>query len=141
MVLRFPGARNWRIAIAIIAAMMAAPVQALAENDPRVIPPPKAQKKLPEAPSKLPKVGADRTRGLDFLFGALKAAPDEASAKHVEARIWAVWMQTPSDTAALLMLRAKAAMDAKQVDVALKLLDAVVKLRPDYVEGWNRRAT
>jgi len=47
----------------------------------------------------------------------------------------------PSDTAALLMMRAKAAMDAQQMDVALKLLDAVVKLRPDYVEGWNRRAT
>jgi tetratricopeptide (TPR) repeat protein len=96
---------------------------------------------LPEAPGKLPKVGADRTRGLDFLFGALKAAPDEASAKHVEARIWALWMQTPSDTAALLMVRAKAAMDAQKMDVALKLLDAVVKLRPDYVEAWNRRAT
>ena len=39
------------------------------------------------------------------------------------------------------MTRAKAAMDAKKVDVALKLLDAVVKLRPDYVEAWNRRAT
>ena len=103
--------------------------------------PPKQQKKLPEAPSKLPKVGADRNRGLDFLFGALKAARDQASAKHVEARIWALWLQTPSDTAALLMMRAKTAMDAQQVDVALKLLDAVVKLRPDYVEGWNRRAT
>ena len=103
--------------------------------------PPRNQKKLPEAPAKLPKVGADKARGLDFLFGALKAAPDVASAKHVEARIWAQWMQTPSDTAALLMMRAKAAMDAQQTDVALKLLDAVVKLRPDYVEGWNRRAT
>jgi tetratricopeptide (TPR) repeat protein len=103
--------------------------------------PTKQQKKLPEAPGKLPKVGADRARGLDFLFGALKAAPDQASAKHVEARIWALWLQTPSDTAALLMTRAKAAMDAQQMDVALKLLDAVVKLRPDYVEGWNRRAT
>jgi tetratricopeptide (TPR) repeat protein len=108
-------------------------------QDPRSAPP--RSQKLPEAPSKLPKVGTDKTRGLDFLFGALKAAPDEASAKHVEARIWAVWMQTPSDTAALLMVRAKAAMDAKQMDVAIKLLDAVVKLRPDYVEGWNRRAT
>jgi len=39
------------------------------------------------------------------------------------------------------MVRAKAAMDAQQTDVALKLLDAVVKLRPDYVEAWNRRAT
>ena len=89
----------------------------------------------------MPKVGADRSRGLDFLFGALKAAPDDASAKHVEARIWAIWLQTPSDTAALLMSRAKAAMDAQQIDVAQKLLDALVKLRPDYIEAWNRRAT
>ena len=121
--------------------MAALPAAALAQNDPKVIPPKENKKKLPEAPSKLPKVGADRTRGLDFLFGALKAAPDEASAKHVEARIWAMWMQTPSDTAALLMMRAKAAMDAQNIDVALKLLDSVVKLRPDYVEAWNRRAT
>ena len=121
--------------------MAALPAAAFAQNDPRVIPPKEQQKKLPEAPSKLPKVGADRTRGLDFLFGALKAAPDEAAAKHIEARIWALWMQTPSDTAALLMTRAKAAMDAQNVDIALKLLDSVVKLRPDYVEAWNRRAT
>jgi tetratricopeptide (TPR) repeat protein len=138
MALRFPRARNCLTAILLTATIAAVPIPAFAQ-DPRVAP--KEQKKLPEAPGKLPKVGADRTRGLDFLFGALKAAPDEASAKHVEARIWAVWMQTPSDTAALLMMRAKAAMDGQQVDIALKLLDAVVKLRPDYVEGWNRRAT
>src|SRR5271163_566053 len=137
---RFPAPRNCLAAIALAAAVAAMPALALAQGDPPATPP-KAQKKPPEAPSKLPKVGPDRTRGLDFLFGALKVAPDEASAKHVEARIWALWLQTPSDTAALLMLRAKAAMDAQQTEVALKLLDAVIKLRPDYVEGWNRRAT
>jgi tetratricopeptide (TPR) repeat protein len=137
MALRFPLARNCLTAILLAAVVAAVPISAFAQ-DPRVLP---KQKKLPEAPSKLPKVGADRNRGLDFLFGALKAAPDEASAKHVEARIWALWLQTPSDTAALLMMRAKSAMDAQQMDVALKLLDAVVKLRSDYVEGWNRRAT
>jgi tetratricopeptide (TPR) repeat protein len=136
MALRFPRPRR-PLVILLAAAMAALTVPALAQ-DPRPAPP-RNQKKLPEAPSKLPKV--DRTRGLDFLFGALKAAPDEASAKHVEARIWALWLQTPSDTAGLLMMRAKAAMDAQQADVALKLLDAVVRLRPDYVEGWNRRAT
>jgi tetratricopeptide (TPR) repeat protein len=136
---RFHPARNGLTAILLTATIAAAPIKAFAQ-DPGTAPP-KQQKKLPEAPSTLPKVGADRTRGLDFLFGALKAAPDEASAKHVEARIWALWLQTPSDTAALLMMRAKTAMDAQQMDVALKLLDAVVKLRPDYVEGWNRRAT
>ncbi len=128
------------MAVLFTAMMAIAPVAALAQDPGGA--PPKQLKKLPEAPGKLPKVGADHgRRGLDFLFGALKAAPDEDSAKHVEAQIWAHWLQTPSDTTALLMMRAKAAMDAQQMDVAQKLLDAVVKLRPDYVEGWNRRAT
>jgi tetratricopeptide (TPR) repeat protein len=139
MALRFPRARNAKSAILLAAVIAAVPLSAWAQGAGTA--PPKQQKKLPEAPGKLPKVGPDRTRGLDFLFGALKVAPDEASAKHVEARIWALWMQTPSDTAALLMVRAKAAMDAQKMDIALKLLDAVVKLRPDYIEAWNRRAT
>ena len=139
MALRFPDPGG-RVAAVLLAAMLAAmPVVASAQA-PHVTPPAQP-KKLPEPPSKLPKIGADKIRGLDFLFGALKVAPDEASAKHVEARIWAQWLQTPSDTAALLMTRAKAAMDAQQMDVALKLLDALVKLRPDWVEAWNRRAT
>ena len=119
------------------ALVLAGPAQAQ-EKDTT---PPTQQKKIPEAPEKLPRIGADRTRGLDFLFGALKAAPDPASAKHVEGRIWALWTQTSSDTTMLLMTRAKTAIEKKQPEVALKLLDKVVKLRPDYVEGWNRRAT
>src|SRR6478735_5823555 len=124
---RFP--RLLYACTAVVAAAMfaALPATSFAQADPRVIPPKDSKKKLPEAPAKLPKVGSDRTKGLDFLFGALKAAPDEASARHVEARIWAMWMQTPSDTAALLMSRAKAAVDAKKFDVAIKLLDSLVK--------------
>jgi tetratricopeptide (TPR) repeat protein len=139
MVLRFPRARPRLTGLLLAAGLVAVPCLVSAQDSPAA--PPARQKKLPEPPGKLPKVGADHVRGLDFLFGALKAAPDEASARHVEAWIWAHWLHTPSDTAALLMLRAKAAMDAQQMEVALKLLDAVVKLRPDYVEAWNRRAT
>ncbi|MBW7972459.1 tetratricopeptide repeat protein [Bradyrhizobium sp. BR 10289] len=135
MAVRFLCARTLCLAL-VLGAMGSAP--ALAQKE-LPAPPGKEQKKLPEAPAKLPKV--DRTKNLDFLFGALKAAPDEASAKHVEARIWAIWIQTPSDTASLLMARAKTAVDAKKIDVAIKLLDSVIKLRPDYIEAWNRRAT
>jgi tetratricopeptide (TPR) repeat protein len=133
---RFPAARNRRLAVFLAAIVAAMPAASLAQN-----PSAKQQKRLPDAPAKLPKVPGDKIKGLDFLFGALKTAPDEASAKYVEGRIWAIWLQTPSDTVALLMTRAKTAMDAQNPDVALKLLDAVVRLRPDYVEGWNRRAT
>jgi len=138
MTLRF-SALNLGSAV-LVAAMLVIVPAASAQQDDLPDPSPK-QKKLPEAPSKLPKVPADRGRGLDFLFGALKAAPDEASARAVEGRIWALWLQTPSDTASLLMSSAKAAMDARQMDIAIKLLDATIKLRPDYVEAWNRRAT
>jgi tetratricopeptide (TPR) repeat protein len=115
---------------------VAVPAVSLAQDQPL-----KPHKKAPEVQQKSAKVPADKTRGLDFLFGALKAAPDETSAKHVEAKIWAIWLHTSSDTVTLLMTRAKAAMEAQNSDVALKLLDAVVRLRPDYIEGWNRRAT
>ena len=128
MAVRFLSVRTFCRAILLAAITTAAP--AFAQDEPSG--PPVKQKKLPEAPAKLPK--AERTKNLDFLFGALKAAPDETSAKHVEARIWAIWLQTPSDTAALLMMRAKAAVDLQKVDVA-------IKLRPDYIEAWNRRAT
>ena len=83
----------------------------------------------------------DRTKNLDFLFEALKAAPDADSAKLVEGRIWALWLASGSDTADLLMSRVKTAMDNKDNALAIKLLDAVVALKPDYVEAWNRRAT
>ncbi|MBR0847593.1 tetratricopeptide repeat protein [Bradyrhizobium diazoefficiens] len=139
MAVRFRFARTLCLAL-VLGTVGLAPslvVPALAQDDPPA--PPGKQKKLPEAPAKLPKV--DRGKNLDFLFGALKAAPDEASAKHVEARIWAIWLQTPSDTAALLMARAKTAVDGQKIDVAIKLLDSVIKLRPDYIEAWNRRAT
>jgi tetratricopeptide (TPR) repeat protein len=140
---RFLSVRRVHFGVLLAAFMAAMPASGFAQ-DPKVDPraaPAKPGKKLPEPPATLPKVNADRTRGLDFLFGALKAAPDEASAKHVEARIWALWTQTRSDTTALLMVRVKTAMDGKQMDVARKLLDAVIKLHPEYVEGWNRRAT
>jgi tetratricopeptide (TPR) repeat protein len=138
MALRLLKTRHGRMVMLAAAIATLTPIAALSQD---LGAQPKQQKRLPDAPAKLPKVPADRTRGLDFLFGALKAAPDEASAKHVEARIWALWLQTPSDTVSLLMTRAKAAVDAQNSDVALRLLDAVIRLRPDYVEAWNRRAT
>ncbi len=124
----------------LLTALLAAGPAFAQVKDPKSVQP-TTPKAIPQAPEKLPKIGADKIRGLDFLFGALKAAPDEASAKHVEGRIWAQWSQTQSDTAALLMTRAKTALDAKQIDVSVKLLSAVIKLKPDYIEGWNRRAT
>jgi tetratricopeptide (TPR) repeat protein len=95
-----------------------------------------------DPPDKLPRAArGDRTKNLDFLFEALKAAPDADSAKLVENRIWALWFASGSDTADLLMSRVKTATDEKDVKLALQLLDSIIDLKPDYVEAWNRRAT
>jgi len=97
---------------------------------------------IPDAPDKLPKAArGDRTKNLDFLFEALKAAPDADSAKLVEGRIWALWLVSGSDTADLLMSRVKTAIDGKDNNLAIELLTAVIGLKPDYVEAWNKRAT
>jgi tetratricopeptide (TPR) repeat protein len=107
----------------------------------QVVPPPgEVAPVLP--PKDLPKPQrGDPSKNLDFLFDALKVAPDETSAKHIEGRIWALWLVSPSDTANLLMTRVKTAVEGKDLDLGIKLLDAIVELNPDYVEAWNRRAT
>ena len=39
------------------------------------------------------------------------------------------------------MGRVKTAVDGKDYDLAIKLLNAVIDIKPDFVEAWNRRAT
>ena len=124
-------------AVLIAAALVVGPARA--QHPP--LPEPKADGPWLEAPSHLPQVGGDRTRNLDLLFKALKAAPDETVAKAIETRIWAVWAVSRSDTTMLLMTRVRTAVEKHDIDLALKLLDGVVKIKPDYVEAWNRRAT
>jgi tetratricopeptide (TPR) repeat protein len=115
-------------------AVSAAPVRAEAVD-------PEPLKPI-EPPSTLPRPQqGDKTQNLDRLFEALKVAPDDESAKYVENRIWALWLASSSDTANLLMGRVKSATDAKDFDLAVKLLDAVIDIRPDFIEAWNRRAT
>src|ERR1041384_329332 len=95
-----------------------------------------------DAPAKVPRAPkGDRTKNLDFLFEALKAAPDADAAKLVEGRIWALWLASGSDTADLLMSRVKTSLDGKDNDLAIELLSAVIGLKPDYVEAWNKRET
>jgi tetratricopeptide (TPR) repeat protein len=92
-----------------------------------------------EPPSNLPHVQG--SLNLDRLFDALKVAPDNESAKYVENRIWAMWIATDSDTTTLLMGRVRQAIEAKDLDLAVKILTAVIDIKPDYIEAWNRRAT
>jgi tetratricopeptide (TPR) repeat protein len=139
---------RWRFTLIGVAAVVLAaapacgPAWAQAPDAAPKIAPKETPKAWAEPPAKLPHAQkGDPTRNLDFLFEALKIAPDEATAKAIEQRIWALWFVSPSDTANLLMSRVRVAVETKDLDLALKLLTALIKIRPDYVEAWNRRAT
>jgi tetratricopeptide (TPR) repeat protein len=126
-----------------VPALAQAPDPAPPAAQPPAVEPPAAEPpKLIEPPSELPRPQhGDRSQNLDKLFEALKIAPTDESAKSVENRIWALWLASGGDTAGLLMSRVKIAVDSKDLDLAIKLLSAIIEIRPDYVEAWNRRAT
>jgi tetratricopeptide (TPR) repeat protein len=94
-----------------------------------------------------PSVGADKapakskTEQLDALFQALKAPSSKEAAKAAEDSIWHLWLQSGSDTIDLLMNWAMKAMEAKDYATALDFLDRVIMMKPDFAEGWNKRAT
>jgi tetratricopeptide (TPR) repeat protein len=90
--------------------------------------------------SALPKTPAEREKTLSDLYALLATADDEETAKAISDAIERVWLHSGSPTIDLLMERSIKAMSDKKVDLALKLLDHVVELAPDFTEAWNRRA-
>jgi len=138
---------RFRLSFAVLAALALMPAGVSAQQAPAPdakgewIHPPQTVPSPKTGPKAKGKAEADPTHNLDFLFEALKVAPDDTSAKAIEQRIWMLWMISPSDTANLLMGRVRRAVEAKDTALAIKLLDAIVTIRPDYVEAWNRRAT
>jgi len=81
------------------------------------------------------------TSVLDKLFAELKKAPNEQQAKRISAQIWQHWFFQPNGAVQHLMSRAQAARRAGLLDDAMNELNKIVELAPDYVEGWNQRAT
>jgi Tetratricopeptide repeat len=87
-----------------------------------------------------PAVQFTRAEQLDQLFILLKAAPDGDVATAVEKKISAIWMDSGSDTIDLLTKWADDAINAMDYPLALDYLDRITTLKPDFVEGWDKRA-
>lgn len=85
---------------------------------------------------------ADQTDSrLEPLFAKLLAAKDIGEARPIEISIWEIWTASSDDAITELMNESAAAMSRRNYDRALRYLDQVVAIAPDYAEGWNRRAT
>jgi tetratricopeptide (TPR) repeat protein len=77
---------------------------------------------------------------LDRLFKALRAAPDEATASHIEERIRGLWAEKISPAAALLLQRGDRDLHNDAGGEAVADYDALLDLEPDFAEGYTRRA-
>lgn len=88
----------------------------------------------------LPKTPAEREKALNDLYALLATSDSEDSAKAVAEGIERIWLHSGSATVDLLMERAMRAVAENKLELAIRLLDRVVEMAPDYPEAWNRRA-
>lgn len=95
----------------------------------------------PEADAEAGTVEPSRESQLESLFETLQSTSDSRTAKATESEIIEIWLESGSDTVDLLMTWTLNAMEERNYALALDYLDRVVTMRPDYAEGWNKRAT
>lgn len=100
-----------------------------------------AQVKTEKPPQTPEEIRKHQRELLDSLFERLGNADNDSTAKLLEAAIWQVWLRSGSDTIDVLMQQTIKAMNDGENVTALAILDTVVELAPNYVEGWNKRAT
>ncbi|MFO1104421.1 MAG: hypothetical protein U1E20_16130 [Methylocystis sp.] len=81
-----------------------------------------------------------RAEEIDRLYLRLEQAEDEREAKGVAAAIASRWSKSDSDTVDLLAARAAAADAAGAPALALRLIDYVIALSPEWAEGFALRA-
>lgn len=91
--------------------------------------------------TELPLLSEEREERLDQLFAILKDTKNKQLSQKAVQEIEAIWVKSGSDTIDLLVEWAGEAANNKEYGKALDFLDNVVRLKPDYAEGWNKRAT
>ena len=91
--------------------------------------------------TELPLLSEEREERLDQLFAILKDTNNEQLSQKAVQEIEAIWSKSGSDTIDLLVEWAGEAANNREYGKALDFLDNVVRLKPDYAEGWNKRAT
>jgi tetratricopeptide (TPR) repeat protein len=93
------------------------------------------QAKKDEPPAKTP--AEERTD----LYAQLAASKDADETAGIIPRLLQSYSESGSDTADLLLKRARQAIGVENYSDALKILDATIAFLPDWAEGWNARAT
>jgi tetratricopeptide (TPR) repeat protein len=75
------------------------------------------------------------------LYARLAASTDADETEGVITLLLHSYSESGSDTADLLLKRARQAIGIENYADALKILDSEIAILPDWAEGWNARAT
>jgi tetratricopeptide (TPR) repeat protein len=81
-----------------------------------------------------------RARQLDELFARLKTTKVEEDGDEIVAQIWKLWLQSGDPTIDAKMEQVVLVMGQVPA-LAMPILDDIVRQKPDWAEGWNKRAT
>ena len=82
-----------------------------------------------------------RDPSLPTLFKFLKSARHSDEASAVEDKIWEIWSMTGDPKLDRMMVASSAAMERGDYTTALQDINEIIKAKPDFAEGWNKRAT
>ncbi len=74
------------------------------------------------------------------LLDKLKETKSEEEAASLEEEIWDAWLVSGSATVDTLMKRGLEYQEQEDLEGARDAFDRAIALKPDYAEGWNRRA-
>ena len=77
---------------------------------------------------------------LPALVRALRD-PDPIVRGFVESAMWAVWSRSGDETVDRLFAAGVEQMSQRQLEAAAETFSRIIQRRPEFAEGWNKRAT
>ena len=78
---------------------------------------------------------------LPGLFDSLKKASSTDEADAIEAKIWTIWLQANDPAIDKLMEQGSTQMGNQDYPAAMQSFNEIIEQKPDFAEGWNKRAT
>jgi len=89
----------------------------------------------------MPTPGGQNDPRLPSLFDALSQARNAEEAAPIEGKIWALWTSSGEAEIDRLMVHGVSALSVQAFPQALAAFSQIIKSKPDFAEGWNKRAT
>jgi len=77
---------------------------------------------------------------LPQLAAALRDS-DEVVRENAESSMWQVWSRSGDPTIDRLFATGLEQMNARQGEQAVETFSEIIRRKPDFAEGWNKRAT